>query len=185
MKLNDKVEKKLKAFKKLDLKTKIIIIIGIAGIVFIFLSEFIPSGSRSFSSDKATDSISSDETEDYKKRTEKELKKILTQINGVGDCSVMVTVEGTTEYVYAENLTKSADNNGDRTSDKYENQIVMVEADGKKEALVKKVIKPKISGVVIVCEGGGDVKVNERVIKAVSTALDIPSSSICVESKKK
>lgn len=44
----------------------------------------------------------------------------------------MVTVEGTTEYVYAENLTKSADNNGDRTSDKYENQIVMVEADGKR-----------------------------------------------------
>ena len=115
---------------------------------------------------------------------EKELKDVLSQVRGVGECKVMVTVEGTTEYVYAENLTKSTDNNGDRTSDRYENEIVITDNDGKKEALVRKIIKPQICGVVIVCEGGGDIKVNERVLKAVSTVLGISSSKICVEGRK-
>ena len=64
-------------------------------------------------------------------------------------------------------------NNGDRTSDRYENEIVITDNDGKKEALVRKIIKPQICGVVIVCEGGGDIKVNERLLKAVSTVLGI------------
>ncbi len=53
------------------------------------------------------------------------------------------------------------------------NEIVITDNDGKKEALVRKIIKPQICGVVIVCEGGGDIKVNERVLKAVSTVLGI------------
>ena len=119
-----------------------------------------------------------------KKQIEKELKDVLSKVRGVGECEVMVTVEETTEYVYAENLTKSTDNNGDRTSDRYENEIVITDNDGKKEALVRKIIKPQICGVVIVCEGGGDIKVNERVLKAVSTVLGISSSKICVEGRK-
>ena len=64
------------------------------------------------------------------------------------------------------------------------NEIVITDNDGKKEALVRKIIKPQICGVVIVCEGGGDIKVNERVLKAVSTVLGISSSKICVEGRK-
>ena len=143
--LKSKVEGKIKALKKLPMKTKIVIAVGLAGIL---------------------------------------LKDVLSQVRGVGECKVMVTVEGTTEYVYAENLTKSTDNNGDRTSDRYENEIVITDNDGKKEALVRKIIKPQICGVVIVCEGGGDIKVNERVLKAVSTVLGISSSKICVEGRK-
>ncbi len=185
MKLKSNFKEKLKIFKQKKMKTRLIMILGIAGIVLIFLSEILPSETAKDKSSKITEqSLSEDESDTYKKRIEKELKEVLSQINGVGECEVMVTVEGTTEYVYAENLTKSEDNNGERTSDKYENEIVMVEEDGKKEALVRKIIKPKISGVVIVCEGGGDIKVSERVLKAVSTALDISSSKICVENKK-
>ena len=51
--------------------------------------------------------------------------------------------------------------------------------------LVKKIIRPKISGVVVVCGGGGDITLKERVIKAVSAALDISYARICVEGKSK
>ncbi|WP_294101430.1 stage III sporulation protein AG [uncultured Ruminococcus sp.] len=182
--LKNKVEGKIKALKKLPAKTKLVIAVGILGILLIFLSEMFPANSKTDSKVTPTESTASDDTDSYKEQIEKELKNVLSQVRGVGECEVMVTVEGTTEYVYAENLTKSTDNNGDRTSDRYENEIVMTDNDGKKEALVRKIIKPQICGVVIVCEGGGDIKVNERVLKAVSTALGISSSKICVEGKK-
>ena len=182
--LKSKVEGKIKALKKLPMKTKIVIAVGLAGILLIFVSEMFPAKNTAESKSIPTESVATDDTDSYKKQIEKELKDVLSKVRGVGECNVIVTVEGTTEYVYAENLTKSTDNNGDRTSDRYENEIVITDNDGKKEALVRKIIKPQICGVVIVCEGGGDIKVNERVLKAVSTFLGISSSKICVEGRK-
>lgn len=182
--LKSKVEGKIKALKKLPMKTKIVVAVGLSGILLIFVSEMFPAKNTAESKSVPTESVATDDTDSYKKQIEKELKDVLSQVRGVGECEVMVTVEGTTEYVYAENLTKSTDNNGDRTSDRYENEIVITDNDGKKEALVRKIIKPQICGVVIVCEGGGDIKVNERVLKAVSTVLGISSSKICVEGRK-
>ena len=46
-----------------------------------------------------------------------------------------------------ENLTKSTDNNGDRTSDRYENEIVITDNDGKKEALVRKIINRRYAAL--------------------------------------
>ena len=178
--LKSKVEGKIKALKKLPMKTKIVIAVGLAGILLIFVSEMFPAKNTAESKSIPTESVATDDTDSYKKQIEKELKDVLSKVRGVGECEVMVTVEGTTEYVYAE----STDNNGDRTSDRYENEIVITDNDGKKEALVRKIIKPQICGVVIVCEGGGDIKVNERVLKAVSTVLGISSSKICVEGRK-
>ena len=60
----------------------------------------------------------------------------------------------------------------------------MTEDNGKKEALVKKTLEPKISGAVVVCEGGDNIQISEKVIRAVSTALGISSSKVCVEDKK-
>lgn len=173
-------------FKRLlskDNRMRLIAAMGIIGIILIMLSEMIPQAEDKKAPAKEDQSVSGDDTELFRKQTEKELKALLEQINGVGECSVMVTVEGTTEYVYAENISRDTDNDTDRTSDRYENDIVFTEKDGEKQALVKKIIKPKINGVVVVCKGGGNIRISERVIKAVSTALDLSSGSICVEEK--
>lgn len=165
-------------------KTKIIFILGIAGILLIFLSEIIPSGDKDTSKKSSSNNTSTcDETDAYKESTEKQLKELLENVNGVGECDVMVTVEGTTEYVYAQNQSEFSDSDGGKVSDKKENNIVVVEKDGEKQALVKKIIKPQISGVVIVCKGGGDLSVKERVLNAASTALNLPANKICVENK--
>ena len=142
--LKSKVEGKIKALKKLPMKTKIVIAVGLAGILLIFVSEMFPAKNTAESKSIPTESVATDDTDSYKKQIEKELKDVLSQVRGVGECEVMVTVEGTTEYVYAENLTKSTDNNGDRTSDRYENEIVITDNDGKKEA---KAIECKVKGV--------------------------------------
>lgn len=184
MKFNINKEK-LKNMFGGDKKTKLILAAGIIGILLIMLSEFIPNSDKSNDNVKQSEEtgISSDDTDEYKNQIESEITEILSKINGVGECEVMVTVEGTTEYVYAENLSEYNDSDGDKVSGKHENNVVMVEQNGEKQALVKKIIKPKINGVVIVCEGGDDLKVSERVLKAASTALNISASRICVEGK--
>ncbi len=165
-------------------KTKILFVIGIAGMLLILLSELIPDkGAVAELNESQSVTTQDDETELYKQQIQNELTELLSKIQGVGDCKVMITVEGTTEYVYAENVSRYNDTDSERISDKYENNIVFTEKDGEKQALVRKIIKPQINGVVVVCEGGGNVQVNERVIKAVSTALNLSSSKICVEEK--
>ena len=165
---------------KKEQRYKLIFLIGILGIGLIFLSDM-------FSSDKekeqtsSTESTVSDDPDEYARKMEKKLSKILGSVNGVGSCEVMLTVGGTTEYVYAENISRSTDLKDGENEETYKNEIVFKEEGGEKEALVKKVIRPQISGVIIVCDGGGDVKIKERVIKAVSRLLDVPSDKICVE----
>ena len=61
---------------------------------------------------------------------------------------------------------------------------MIIDNGSKKEALVKKIQTPEISGVVIVCEGGGKSKVCEKIYRAVSTALGIPTTKIYVAEMK-
>lgn len=184
MKLSE-IKKRFLSFSQLDKRTKIILAVGLIGIALIFLSELLPDSSSDRNEvEEISDDIVAEDSYQYKKQIENELTEMLSQIRGVGSVSVMVTIEGTTEYVYAEELDTTTDNDGEQVSESYRNQIVMTEKDGEQQALVKQIIKPKISGVFIVCDGGANLSVNERVIKAVSTALNLPTGRICVECRE-
>ncbi len=174
--------KKAGALLKKEQRYKLIFFIGILGIGLIFLSDLMSQDKETKQPD-SSDSTVSEDPDLYAKRLEKKLSDILGSVSGVGDCEVMLTVGGTTEYVYAENISRSTDLKDGASEETYKNEIVFTEEGGEKEALVRKVIRPQISGVIVVCDGGGDVKVRERVIKAVSRLLDVPSDKICVESR--
>ena len=167
-------------FKTDNGRIKAAVIIGAAGMLMIMLSEFIPENNDE-SQDKDITIIKSDENDDFRKQTERELKKLLEQIDGVGKCEVMISLESSTEYIYAENISRSSDVNADRRNEKTDEEIVITECNGERKPLVRKIIDPQIGGVVIVCEGGGDISINERVQKTVSTALNISSTRVCVE----
>lgn len=178
------ISKFLSCFKNEQKRTKLIIAVGLIGVLLIMISDILPKKQEKGTASSGETVQAEDENEAFRTATESQLKDLLEQIEGVGSCEIMLTLEGTTEYIYAENISRYTDNGGGRTSDKFDNNIVFTEKDGDKQALVKKVIKPQISGVVVVCEGGGDIRVKERVIKAVSTVLDISSAKVCVEAKK-
>ncbi len=175
----------IEKFTSLDKKTAVILVIGLVGIFLIGISELLPDKKTAQEKPAAvSDDPVTEDTFDYKRQVERELKELLEQIRGVGEVTVMVTIEGTTEYVYAEELNTESDKDGERASQSYENRIVMTGKNGEEKALVKQIIRPKISGVIVVCEGGGNITTNERVLRAVSTALDLPSNKICVECRK-
>ena len=118
----------------------------------------------------------------YCESEEERLENILSYIEGVGKVSVMLTVDGTEEYIYVREEKESILQDNDSKSSETENKYILVQNNGNKEALVKKVINPEISGVVVVCEGGETSSVREKVYNAVSVSLGIPSNRIYVDS---
>lgn len=127
---------------------RIIIAIGIAGIVLIFLSSLWDGGEKGSASDNMQTSVSA---EDYGDNLEKELKSIVSKIRGVGRCEILLTMENSVEYVYL--------SNGDTKT---------------------KSIEPTVRGVAVVCDGGDNPVTKERILDAVTKALNIPSSRVSV-----
>lgn len=154
-------------------KVKIIVFTGILGILLIFLSEFAGNDKES-DKEKSSNSTSSYDT--YAQDMENRLEKILGKIEGVGKAEVMVTVCGTEEYIYAQDEKIKSSEKDTSTESEY----VLIGSGGDKQALLKKVVSPEISGVVIICEGGDSNIVKERVYSSISAAFNISSSQIYV-----
>ena len=154
---------------------RIALISGVAGMIIILVSDFVPFDESDNRKAGYTD-ISL-----YKEETENEIEEILSKIQGVGRVEVMITFSGTEEYIFAEEIKASK---SDKFSSQMQNEFVLIEKNGEKEALVSKVNNPEISGVVVVCDGGDSDKVCESVYKTVSTVLGIPTKNIYVTKLK-
>ena len=102
----------------------------------------------------------------------------------------MVTLENGAETVYATEEKKNKEAmedkaNGETTrkkeSDDCEKKYITIkDSEGTEHALAVTEIQPKIKGVIIVCPGGEDPTVQQRIITAVTTALNISSNKVCV-----
>lgn len=106
---------------------------------------------------------------DRAEELEDELEEIITKIRGVGKVSVMVTVSGTEEKEYISDISER-----DGAS---ETKTVIA---GSKEALLKAEKYPEVRGVLVVCSGGDKPQIQEKVVNAVSTVLDIPTNKVFV-----
>ncbi len=179
------LKEKLLFFLKSDKKIIIIFFIGILGIFIIFFSSI-------FDKKENVQSVSSNEfsSNEYIKNLENKILDMIGNVKGVGKANVMVTLENSVEYVYAGEEKKTTDSTQDisgsdskkiQQKDNYEQKLILVDgSNGNREALIKKQIEPTIKGVVIVCEGGDDIIVKERLISAITTALNISSTRVCV-----
>ena len=87
----------------------------------------------------------------YSTKIENDLQTVISKIEGAGKTEVLLTMENSVEYVYLDNSTTKT-----------------------------KEIEPLIRGVLVVCEGGDDPVVVERVTDAVTKALDISTAKVCI-----
>lgn len=193
MEKTDKKEKgvldlreKLGKFLDSDKKVRIIFIVGIIGIVLIFLSSFLKLGKSDEQSAVGQDFDSAQ----YTAALEEKIHTMVSGISGVGEAKVIITLESSTEYVYVNEKKETADSTKDYADGEtkkeqerinYEQNVILVDqTGGKREALLKTTLEPKVKGVVVVCQGGENVEVEKRVTDAVTTALAISSSKVCV-----
>lgn len=166
--------KKIKSLPKEKL-IKIVIIIGLIAIAGIFLSD-------SFSSQKSEQtSVSSEKTdrEEYESKIEKRLEQILSQIEGIGTCKVMVTLESSAQNVYTADRESSINEDKNSSSSSDSSKYVILDDNGQ-QALLEKEIEPFVRGVIVVCGGADNINVKQSVIDCVSAGLGISSANISV-----
>ena len=118
---------------------RVAVIIGFAAIALILISSLINIDASGVSPEK------------YAAETESRLLRILSEIDGVGEAKIFLTMENAGENVYLKNTDKKTAS-----------------------------IEPKVRGVVIVCDGGDDPIVAARVLEAVTKSLDINSDKVCI-----
>lgn len=150
-------------------KKKYIVIIGIIGIILILLSDMIPSSTTNSENKQIN-------YQQYTKELEQNTKNIISSIEGVGKCNVMITLDETDENVYAMD-TDEKNSSGSISS---KNEYVFYEKNNDDTPILIKQYFPKVKGIVVVCQGGDDVVVKEEVICAITSLFDIPSSKISV-----
>lgn len=187
-------EEKESLFTKLaenEIYRKIIIVVGLIGIAFIFLSGLFKSDHTEAKTVSSPTEVSADQ---YAAQLESKLTDIVMRIKGTGSAKVLVTLERSTQYVYATEEKKSNQTTQDKSdgtttkneaNDNTETTYILVKgADGAQKALAVTEVQPIIKGVVVVCDGGDDPVVQQNVISAVTTALDITSVRVCVVKAK-
>lgn len=174
----DTKQKKITIWEKLkNIKHfEIIIVVAFCAILLLIYSS-------TFSSTKSEkNTLTALTTEEYAEYLENKLSNVLSQINGAGNVSVMVTLACGVEYVYATNATEettSQTNNGVTTTQTTTTEeLILVSQSGKDSPLVIKENLPKVSGVLIVSSGASNISVMLELQKAVMALLEIDAEDI-------
>lgn len=121
--------------------------------------------------------------------TQKNLKQILSKIEGVGKVEVLITYSESSQVVamynetYKESQTEEGDTNGgtrviqEVSKDK---EIIYQEENGEKVPITEKIVMPKMEGALIVAEGANNASVKANIIQAVEALTGLATHKIQV-----
>jgi len=187
-KLKDKF---LKDNKKLLENLTVIFLIGL--ILLIGASTF-SKPRPSNESDNKELVLAEKQNEDYAKRLERDLKSILSKIEGVGNVEVLITLNSDEEVVAAMDVVQSSTTTNEKDSNGTVREVVQTESNnkivtsqnlsGQNAPIVLKRLMPEIRGVIVVADGAKDPRLRYEISSAVQTALGIPAYKVKVISSK-
>lgn len=126
----------------------------------------------------------------YAAEMENKLKQVLSKINGVGITEVIVTVETSAELVVEKDKPYSRDNvnetdaeGGSRTTSSMtdeESTVYWKDTDGNEIPFISKEINPKITGVLVVCQGGDREQIKKEITESLQALFDLDVHKIKV-----
>jgi len=160
-----KIIDKLKANKKIAL----IVILGFICVVLLVVSEFI---SGKDTEEKISQEESADLEYDYAEEIEIKLAAMISSINGAGNTKVMVTLESSSESVFAQNRNAA--------DDREENEYILIKSGSTQGGMLLKIVAPQVRGVAVVCEGGSSATVRQEITDMITSVLDISSNRVSV-----
>lgn len=179
--MNDfsKLTKKIKSFLSGRSKTDFLIVFFL-GILLMIVA--IPTGRNT--EEKKADTPAEQPVEamgqgktgmdalDYKRELEKQLENLLSKMEGTGSCKVMITLSDQGR-VYVDKNVKSEDGKQEQES------VVYRLAEGEGPYVIRQDY-PKIEGVVVVTQGGGNAKTVTQISNAVMSLFQIEPHKITV-----
>ena len=170
---------------KRDTLLRLVIAAGIIGIGLIFVSSLM-SGKERSASDTAAGAAAVDtmQTEEYRRMLSEELGNMVASIEGAGRTKLMLTLDGTVKNIYASDSDirreGAAQSSGAVVDNEKRSCIVVRTGSGSEQALTVGQTMPAVRGVLIICDGGGNKQVAEKIRLAAAAALNISASRVCV-----
>ncbi len=158
-------------FSKLlaDKKALLTVFLGLLGIILIFFSD-------NSHEDKAKEEVSSYSHSEYISQQERRVEKLISEIKGVGNASVMITYESGFETVYARDIDEQ--NESERV--RYSSEIIVVDSGNDETGITVRENYPKVRGVAVVCIGGGNASVRSEITAIITALFDISSNCVSV-----
>lgn len=151
-----------------------LVLIAFVGLLYYSVSD--KSSNSTISSVSYTSSL------EYSNILESKLKNVLGNIKGVGNVSVMVTLESGPELKIAtqtdERTNTVTNSSGTTTSVTIVEEPIIITQKGEDSPLVLMEILPVVKGVIVVAEGAKDVGIKLQLLEAVQALLDLPSVNI-------
>ncbi len=155
---------KLKENKKIA----VIVLLGLVCVVLLVVSEFVSS----------TDEVKEQKQDaanieySYAEEIEIKLTAMITNISGAGNAKVMVTLESSSESVFAQNRNTN--------DDKSESEYILIKSGSGQGGMLLKIIAPEVRGVAVICEGASSATVRQEITDMITSVLDINSNRVCV-----
>ncbi len=141
----------------------LILIIGISVLIF---------ADRISEDEKPTDPTdtapSPSDAKIYTEYLEEKIADLISEIDGISDVSVLLTLEGGNELVYAENKSPG-------TVD----YLIIEGSDGESPVLLREIYS-SVRGIAVVCRGGDDDSIKRTVTELLASAFDLPKAKISV-----
>lgn len=175
--IKDLIEK-IKSIKHIEI---IIGVIAVALMIIIFAGV---GSKESSSTDTEQENVAEEQQSVSVSELEGKLASVLSDIDGVGKSSVLITAKSSGEKITANTVTtntstsQSGSGNVTSTTSSTESPII-VNNSGKSEPYVIKELMPEILGVIVVAEGADDAVTRLAIMRAVQAVLQVSAS--CVE----
>lgn len=199
-----KLREMLRGFSIRNIKRDQLLILFLSGILLLVIS--LPTdggkksdggGERGFLQTENTEAedaekIMADAQEVYIRNLEKRLSDALAQMSGVGDVSVMITLNSSAEKVVEkdvetsdEAVTESDSQGGSRiTKNKSRGETTIYgDKDSSGEPYISKEISPRVEGVLVIAEGGDDALVKQNITEVVQALFGIDTHKIRIMKK--
>ncbi|MBP3619368.1 MAG: hypothetical protein J6J24_01770 [Clostridia bacterium] len=168
-KLKD-VWNKFKSVKHFQIYIALLFAIIVCVIYFSFFKNTNTDKSTNLSTDA---NLSTDE---YVETLENKLCNVLSNISGVGQVDVVITLQSGFSYVYATDTETKTTTSGTTETTITREDVLLVS----NEPVIIKEVFPEIKGVVVVAKGAENIGIKLNILSAVETALEIEAKDITI-----
>ena len=127
--------------------------------------------------------------DEYARQLEQRLKDLLSQMEGVGQVRVMITLKSSPELVvekeqpYLRSSTTESDSQGGNrvvSQTQMEEHTVYKTNGSVNEPYVVKTLPPQIEGVVVVAQGAGTGTIDRTIVEMVQALFDVEAHKVKV-----
>jgi len=175
----------LKNISKDKNKEKLIYVLVLCVVLFI-ASSYIFTGNKKTEENSQENTVNSNNTSTQtninssKDVMEEKLAKILSEVSGIGNVSVMITYSSDVKINPVYN-TKEEEREGQKTLDR---SVVYNEEDSNKTVVIESTNMPTVEGVIVVAIGASNVEIRSKIAQAVSAVTNVAIYKIQVFEKK-